>query len=224
MDPREALYKVREDRGLSIRQVCEKTKGISASYLSQIENKKRRLNQPTLEQLLQIYGINREDFGKICDENEPTPEFPSIKSIPVIDMAKGTFDDLWNADDKMFNSSVIKDQVGAGGIGDRRAFVLEVNHPDLADGNAAQIGVAKMGDYLFITPRAKVYSDQVALILIQPTKEILVRTVFFKEPDVIRLVSSDPAIEERIINRKKTQVKIYFIDSIQHKQKRGRKR
>jgi len=218
----EAMKELRKKRDLTIRQVCERTKGmpqeISEGYLSQLENAKRRPNDTVQAQLLQIYGVSRTEFSKLCDEQSELPEIKPIKVIPVVDMAKGTFDNLWNADDKMFNSSIITEQIGAGGIRDHRAFVLEVNRPDMADCGA------KTGDYLIISPKVNISSGEDALILIHESKEILVRKVFFKEESLVRLVSEDPAKEERIIERSKTEIKIYFIDSTQRKQRKGKRR
>lgn len=214
----EALRKIREKRQMTIRQVCEKTSGISASFLSQLETGKRSIDEATLEQLLQVYDITQAEFITYCKKENGSFNIKPINLLPVLDMAKVKFDDFWNAKDKMFNSIIVKEQIGSGGIGDPRAFALEVSHLEMAD-----CGV-NVGDYLIITPRIEASSGEIGLILIRDTNEIFIRKVFHRGDNLIRLVSEDPTKEERLIDRTKTEIKIYFIDSVQKKQKRIRKR
>jgi len=214
----EALRMIREGRQMTIRQVCERTKGITASYLSQLETGKRSIDEAILEQLLHIYDMRQVELFKYAEGSGPSFEIKSVKVIPVIDMAKATFDDLWHLSDKMPSPAIVKEEIGAGGIRDPRAFALEVTNPDMVDSGT------EPGDYLILSPRIEPSSGEIGLILIRNGSEILVRKVFQKDKNLIRLVSDNPVKEERIIDREQKEVKTYFIDSIQKRQKRRRRR
>lgn len=212
------LRKIREKRQMTIRQICEKTRGITPSYLSQLETEKRSIDEAILEQLLQLYDIKQAEFLKYAEESDELFEIKPIKIIPVIDMAKIEFDDIWQLSDKMADITIVKEEIGAGGIRDSRAFALEVIDPDMAD-----CGI-EPGDYLILSPRTEPSSGEIGLVLIRNGNEILVRRVFEKDKNLIRLVSDNPTKEERVLDRREKEVKIYFVDSIQRKQKRRRRR
>lgn len=214
----EALRMIRGGRQMTIRQVCERTKGITASYLSQLETGKRSIDEAILEQLLHIYDMSQVELFEYAEGSGASFEIKSVKVIPVIDMAKATFDDLWHLSDKIASPAIIKEEIRAGGVRDPRAFALEVTNPDMADCGIGQ------GDYLIVSPRIEPSSGEIGLILIRKGNEIIVRRVFQKDKNVIRVVSDNPAKEERIIDRSKIETKIYFIDSIQKKQRRRRRR
>ena len=203
---------------MTIRQVCEKTSGITASYLSQLETRKRSIDEAILEQLLQIYDMSQAEFFEYAEKSGASFEIKSVKVIPVIDMAKATFDDLWHLSDKMASPTIVKEEIGAGGIRDPRAFALEVTNPGMADCGT------EPGDYLVLSPRIEPSSGEIGLILLRSGNEILVRRVFQKDKNLIRLVSDNPVKEERIIDRREKEIKIYFIDSIQKRQNRRRRR
>lgn len=213
-----ALRMIREGRQMTIRQVCEKTSGITASYLSQLETEKRSIDEAILEQLLHIYDIGQPEFFEYAEESGGSFGIKPIKVIPVIDMARATFDDLWHLCDKMINPAIIKEEIGAGGIRDPRAFALEVTNPDMAD-----CGIGP-GDYLILSPGIEPSSGEIGLVLIRKGSEILIRRVFRKDENFIRLVSENPAKEERLVDRSEKEIKTYFIDSIQKKQRRKRRR
>jgi transcriptional regulator with XRE-family HTH domain len=214
----DALRRIREGRQMTIRQVCERTKGITASYLSQLETGKRSIDEAILEQLLQLYGIKQTEFFEYAGGSDASLEIKSVKVIPVIDMARATFDDLWHLSDKMASPAIVKEEIGAGGIRDTRAFALEVTRPDMMDCGT------ESGDYLVLSPRIEPSSGEIGLVLVRDGTEILIRRVFQKDKNLIRLVSDNPAKEERIIDRREKEIKIYFIDSIQKRQKRRRRR
>lgn len=209
-----ALKKIREGKTNISQAELARRMEVTPSTISQWDRGVNPIREDSLARYLNIIGVTMEEFAKIL--TQPI-EFERIIRIPVINLDRADFDDLWHLKDKLYHFPVALEFIGTPGIKDSTAFALQIRDEEMADCDFEK------GDYLIVTPKVKPRSRECGLVLIRPKQVITIREILDLEDGYFRLTSTDPI---RNKDESAEDIKIYMIDSVikkQRKRKEARK-
>jgi len=204
------LRKIREDKRFKISYIAKRI-GVTGSAISLIETGKNRVTEEILAKYLQVIRSNLHEFA---DYFEGKPNLIKPIALPVVRMSRANFDDFWHLTDKIYKSPIVEDYTYGINIEDPSAFVFCIEETEMVDCEYER------GDYLVVTPEVRYRSGEIALVLIRPTEQILIREVYDIGQETVRLISKNPKKNMDVLI---SRIKIYTIDSIIKKQRKRRR-